>query len=79
MGRYIEILDTGVRIVTRFHSHCPQTARMYYRPPSANSDDHHQIHRQCYSTNDVSGGVRLYPPNAVAMGMDAKEFIFYSL
>nr|DAD22360.1 TPA_asm: hypothetical protein HUJ06_023823 [Nelumbo nucifera] len=33
MGKYGEMLDTGVRIVARFHSHCPQTARMYYKPP----------------------------------------------
>jgi hypothetical protein len=23
----------GVRVAARFHSHCPQTARMYYKPP----------------------------------------------
>ena len=34
MGKYVEMLDAGVRIAARFHSHCPQTARMYYHPPS---------------------------------------------
>ena len=38
MGKYVEMLDMGVRIVARFHSHCPQTARMYYKPPSASSN-----------------------------------------
>ncbi|GLJ13794.1 hypothetical protein SUGI_0220180 [Cryptomeria japonica] len=33
MGKYVEMLDLGVRIVARFQSHCPQTARMYYHPP----------------------------------------------
>lgn len=33
MARYVEMLDMGVRIAARFHSHCPQTARMYYKPP----------------------------------------------
>ncbi|KAI3947656.1 hypothetical protein MKX01_034321 [Papaver californicum] len=33
MGKYVEMLDTGVRIAARFQSHCPQTARMYYKPP----------------------------------------------
>ncbi|TVU45222.1 hypothetical protein EJB05_04698, partial [Eragrostis curvula] len=33
MSRYVEMLDVGVRIAARFHSHCPQTARMYYKPP----------------------------------------------
>ncbi|KAL6647578.1 hypothetical protein ACP70R_015015 [Stipagrostis hirtigluma subsp. patula] len=34
MGKYVELLDMGVRIAARFHSHCPQTARMYYHPPA---------------------------------------------
>ncbi|KAK4743855.1 hypothetical protein SAY87_010167 [Trapa incisa] len=40
MGKYMEMLDAGVRIVARFHSHCPQTARLYYHPP-AKSENHH--------------------------------------
>ncbi|CAD5188811.1 unnamed protein product [Musa acuminata subsp. malaccensis] len=39
MAKYMEMLDMGVRIAARFHSHCPQTARMYYKPPSSTSDD----------------------------------------
>ncbi|CAH8384676.1 unnamed protein product [Eruca vesicaria subsp. sativa] len=39
MGKYGEMLDLGVRIAARFHSHCPQTARLYYHPPS---DGHHR-------------------------------------
>nr|AGT17071.1 hypothetical protein SHCRBa_027_I16_F_40 [Saccharum hybrid cultivar R570] len=31
------MLDMGVRIAARFHSHCPQTARMYYKPPQTQS------------------------------------------
>jgi hypothetical protein len=34
MGKYAELLDMGVRIAARFHSHCPQTARLYYHPPA---------------------------------------------
>ncbi|CAN6286923.1 unnamed protein product [Urochloa humidicola] len=33
MSRYVEMLDMGVRVAARFHSHCPLTARMYYKPP----------------------------------------------
>lgn len=33
-GKYLELLDAGVRIAVRFHSHCPQTARLYYKPPT---------------------------------------------
>ncbi|GJN23005.1 hypothetical protein PR202_gb10619 [Eleusine coracana subsp. coracana] len=29
-----ELLDMGARIAARSYSHCPQTARMYYKPPS---------------------------------------------
>ncbi|KAG2258552.1 hypothetical protein Bca52824_077846 [Brassica carinata] len=49
MGKYGEMLDLGVRIVARFHSHCPQTARLYYHPPS---DGHH--HR--VGVTDLIGG-----------------------
>ncbi|KAK4770615.1 hypothetical protein SAY87_031147 [Trapa incisa] len=40
MGKYMELLDAGMRIAARFHSHCPQTARLYYHPP-ANSENYH--------------------------------------
>ncbi|GER27707.1 DNA-directed RNA polymerase subunit beta [Striga asiatica] len=33
MGKLAEILDSFLRMASRFHSHCPQTARMYYHPP----------------------------------------------
>ncbi|KAL9675871.1 hypothetical protein QQ045_004079 [Rhodiola kirilowii] len=39
MGKYVEMLDMGVRIAARFHSHCPHTARMYYHPPPANHNE----------------------------------------
>ncbi|KAL7616863.1 hypothetical protein Lser_V15G03922 [Lactuca serriola] len=35
MGKHTEILD-AFRIVCRFHSQCPQTARKYYHPPAEN-------------------------------------------
>ncbi|OAY84937.1 uncharacterized protein LOC109712450 [Ananas comosus] len=44
MGRYAELLDMGVRIAARFHSHCPQTARMYYKPPSTPTNDDDDDH-----------------------------------
>ncbi|KAL1225289.1 hypothetical protein V5N11_031671 [Cardamine amara subsp. amara] len=48
MGKYSEMLDVGVRIAARFHSHCPQTARLYYHPPS---DGHHH-----HGVTDLIGG-----------------------
>ncbi|CAA2967623.1 Hypothetical predicted protein [Olea europaea subsp. europaea] len=44
MGKYTEILDAGVRLVCRFHSHCPQTGRMYYHPPTVQPDAQNQRH-----------------------------------
>ncbi|KAL3819798.1 hypothetical protein ACJIZ3_005703 [Penstemon smallii] len=44
MGKYVEILDLGIRIAARFHSHCPLTARLYYHPPAAEDDHHHHHH-----------------------------------
>ncbi|KAJ1293188.1 hypothetical protein BS78_01G048900 [Paspalum vaginatum] len=29
-----ELLDMGARVAVRSYSHCPQTGRMYYKPPS---------------------------------------------
>ncbi|KAK8476384.1 hypothetical protein V6N13_103164 [Hibiscus sabdariffa] len=44
MGKYMELLDAGVRAIARFHSHCPQTARLYYHPPpSPDSHSHHHL------------------------------------
>nr|ABR17171.1 unknown [Picea sitchensis] len=37
MAKYMEMVDAGIRIVTRFQSHCPQTSRMYYHPTSNNN------------------------------------------
>ncbi|MCE3049446.1 hypothetical protein HAX54_044829 [Datura stramonium] len=41
MSKYVELLDTGVRMVARFNSHCPQTSRMYYHPPGKHDEDYH--------------------------------------
>ncbi|KAF8403787.1 hypothetical protein HHK36_011893 [Tetracentron sinense] len=54
MGKYVEILDVGVRLAARFHSHCPQTARMYYHPP-ANVDDHQQQDHHESPLNGTAG------------------------
>lgn len=39
MGKYVEVLDLGVRIAARFHSNCPLTGRKYYHPPSSHMED----------------------------------------
>ena len=56
MGKYVEILDLGVRLAARFHSHCPHTARLYYHPPS-NAADAYQNHR-----DGLSGGNGSHAP-----------------
>ncbi|KAL3815099.1 hypothetical protein ACJIZ3_016367 [Penstemon smallii] len=61
MGKYLELLDSGIRIAYRFQSHCPQTARVYYHPPSADKDhchhlDHHH-HFRGGATNEAIVGL----------------------
>jgi len=46
MGKYVELLDMGVRISSRFHSHCPQTARLYYHPPAGRNGEPAKMQRQ---------------------------------
>ncbi|KAF7054968.1 hypothetical protein CFC21_062549 [Triticum aestivum] len=79
MGKYVELLDMGVRIAARFHSHCPQTARMYYHPPASSS--------AAPGAGDA-GGMVPGEGGAVAMAMmkrqqraaiDATEIILYTV
>ncbi|MCL7048739.1 hypothetical protein MKW94_010717 [Papaver nudicaule] len=84
MGKYIEMLDMGVRIAARFHSHCPHTARMYYHPP--NHADLQQQHKEASimaaaaaaaaggtsSNNSGGGGCGI---KAFGSGVDTTEFI----
>ncbi|KAK9697346.1 hypothetical protein RND81_08G031500 [Saponaria officinalis] len=46
MGKYTELIDIVVRMACRFQSHCPQTARLYYHPPSSPNHDHVHDHDQ---------------------------------
>ncbi|KAF3628640.1 hypothetical protein FXO38_28130 [Capsicum annuum] len=59
MSKYVELLDTGVRMVARFNSHCPQTSRMYYHPPGKHDEDHHHTdfhHHQFFGGGGGGGG-----------------------
>ncbi|KAK4414484.1 Dirigent protein 19 [Sesamum alatum] len=74
VGRYSELLD-ALRIFSRFHSHCPQTARMYYHPPAPHKDSSHH--------ND-DGGATTEPAAAVigrfgVARFDATDFILYTV
>ncbi|CAK7342582.1 unnamed protein product [Dovyalis caffra] len=83
MGKYVELLD-ALRIAGRFYSHCPQTARNFYHPPS-NFED--QGHHQHHSHNGGSGN-KAPTQDAVrvarcgvkaAKGFDATDLVFYSV
>ncbi|XWS35540.1 hypothetical protein CRYUN_Cryun20dG0005700 [Craigia yunnanensis] len=76
MGKYVEMLDAGVRIVARFHSHCPQTARLYYHPPADSDSHHHHGGTTNFDsiTREVSEHVGFYGPKA-AIGADVKELL----
>ncbi|MCL7040493.1 hypothetical protein MKW94_001246 [Papaver nudicaule] len=76
MGKYVEMLDMGVRIAARFHSHCPHTARMYYHPPN-----HVDLQQQkeasimaaaAAGASNHSGGCGIKAFNG---GVDTTEFI----
>ncbi|GFY92224.1 hypothetical protein Acr_08g0006200 [Actinidia rufa] len=76
MAKYAELLDAGIRMAARFHSHCPQTARMYYHPPPlppANKYHHHSG-----ASGDVSAGVGNCVAKPGIGGVDTADFILYS-
>ncbi|KAL6637795.1 hypothetical protein ACP70R_025367 [Stipagrostis hirtigluma subsp. patula] len=58
MSRYVEMLDMGVRVAARFHSHCPQTARMYYKPPQTTTATTAATSSGAGDAADPSGDVR---------------------
>ncbi|KAF5736458.1 hypothetical protein HS088_TW14G00600 [Tripterygium wilfordii] len=60
MGKYVEMLDVGVRIATRIHSHCPPTARMYYHPPPSADSDNHQHHGGATTDGDNMGHKKIH-------------------
>lgn len=88
MSKYAELLDAGVRIAARFHSHCPQTARMYYHPPAPATDAENN-----HTTDHRGGGGRNAGVDAsttqiakcgskavfVGGGVDTTEIILYSV
>ncbi|GLJ39576.1 hypothetical protein SUGI_0808640 [Cryptomeria japonica] len=43
MVKFTEVIGFGIKMIGRFHSRYPETARLYYKPPSSsdsqNSDD----------------------------------------
>jgi hypothetical protein len=80
MGKIVELLDAGVRIAARFHSHCPQTGRMYYHPPAASDDNHHHLPHGGDAASDgrsqESTQMRYCGPKAAET---TTEYILYSV
>ncbi|KAI3719608.1 hypothetical protein L6452_20510 [Arctium lappa] len=74
MGKYVEILD-AFRIACRVHSHCPQTARMYYHPPA----DNHS-HAGDAKTGNGGGGGGAAASSSTKMGFNnPSDVILYSV
>ncbi|CAJ2639109.1 hypothetical protein L195_g056265 [Trifolium pratense] len=44
MGKWVEIIDQGARIVARSYSNCPQTGRKFYHPPPHSDGDGNHCH-----------------------------------
>ncbi|KAL4558064.1 hypothetical protein LXL04_036260 [Taraxacum kok-saghyz] len=73
MVKYVEMLDLGVRMAARFHSHCPQTARMYYHPPSNSGDSSCGSHAP--PALEESGKFRQFQPT---MSFNTREIVISS-
>ncbi|KAH0468875.1 hypothetical protein IEQ34_002107 [Dendrobium chrysotoxum] len=75
MAKYVELIDMGVRIAARFHSHCPHTARLYYHPPAAssNANEGDIAGNTAGVSAEESAGVRV-----PAMGCRGKKIAFES-
>ena len=69
MAKYVELLDTGVRIVARFRSHCPQTAGKYYHPPASKKQETVASHMPPYEQG-LAAKCDVNDP-------DTNDFIFY--
>ncbi|KAL5995258.1 hypothetical protein ACLOJK_025316 [Asimina triloba] len=72
MSKYMGLLDAVMRIVARFHAHCPQTARMYYRPPA--SDDRRRRYG-CVVVDGWEGLRKLEEAEATDHGLDALDLV----
>ncbi|GAU38935.1 hypothetical protein TSUD_120010 [Trifolium subterraneum] len=44
MGKWVEIIDQGARIVARSYSNCPHTGRKFYHPPPHSDGDGNHCH-----------------------------------
>ncbi|KAJ6895818.1 hypothetical protein NC651_022144 [Populus alba x Populus x berolinensis] len=75
-GKYMDMF----RIAARFHSHCPQTARVYYHPPP-HADDHHNNHPHPHQHGCGCGGATSSAsnPEAVTRVLDVRELILNSI
>ncbi|KAE8715008.1 Detected protein of unknown function [Hibiscus syriacus] len=85
IGKYKELLEAGVRVAARFHSHCPQTGRLYYHPPP-NSD--HCDHSSTVGSANLNRKNQVQDPHVnpketsaakATMPLDSAHFIFYSV
>ncbi|KAK4710905.1 hypothetical protein R3W88_005418 [Solanum pinnatisectum] len=89
MSKYVKLLDTGVRMVFRFNSHCPQTSRLYYHPPRRHDEGRH--HNLQFFGGDggknhqigIFGGENVFGVRfggfVAKIGTDSTDFILYSV
>ncbi|KAL5728335.1 hypothetical protein ACHQM5_001432 [Ranunculus cassubicifolius] len=79
MGKYVELLDMGVRIAARFSAHYPQTGRTYYHPPT-HADEHHHHHHYFSQQGGGSCGGNSEVGNKVMNGaVETKDSFIYSV
>ncbi|KAK2440263.1 hypothetical protein QL285_011696 [Trifolium repens] len=74
MGKWVEIIDQGARIVARSYSNCPHTGRKFYHPPPHSDGDGNHFHGGD-SVNGGGGGVK----SSVGFGGSSFDVILYSV
>jgi hypothetical protein len=81
-----ELLGVGARVAVRSYGHCPQTGRMYYRPPSApatadgsgNGEEAESAGARAAVAAAAAAAARRQQQQAAAMvEFHASEFILY--
>jgi hypothetical protein len=83
-SKYTELLDMGARIVARFHSHCPQTARMYYKPPQTPIDgtddnlDRKEVVSSVFTPSSFADFDSFNGGMKGAVGFDTTQILLYS-
>ncbi|CAN4076853.1 unnamed protein product [Withania somnifera] len=71
MGKYLEMLDAGAKIVNRIRAHYPQTSGLYYHPPT----NGHDASGDTVMSNNATSPLEAFSSKADHDEMDNKDLI----